>query len=435
MAESSIDKLYNTIPKSLRPQYNRVISALLNAIALSDDNVSAAIGAAKDQLFIPTASGTDLDRAANSLGVQRPATLGLNDTDFQNLIPNLSLKPKTIRKAFYDTADVFWGPLFSRANINGTVSAPFYVMADDTLIISIDNEPLQTIKVLASDYAAAGLVTAKELQAILGRIKGATVTIQTDAISGNQSLNIRTNTPGSVGAISIESSSLVTKLGFKVGTFSILNLDQRVAVYNITNNELLIELPSIVPALRRTLKGSHHFHPDSTLAGPVPTANGIWQGSFFFDPNGTQSSYTISGQKAALNQSIQKGSVYPSVAVSNNSLFLNPSGSVVFGYGTMNEEGPVLYRGIPNTSTVLIDPGYTFRFDHVSGESINVVSQNKPYTPQVNGKDLAIYLTSPSSARAVVQTILSSLAAAGITINFVVLSPHYKYLISNPYTE
>jgi hypothetical protein len=98
-----------------------------------------------------------------------------------------------------------------------------------------------------------------------------------------------------------------------------------------------------------------------------------------------------------------------------------------------NEETPVRFRGIPNSNTILIDPGYTFKNNHAAGSYVNVISQQMPYVPNENGKDLAIYLTSPSGAREEVEKILRLLAAAGIIIKFVVLGPKYKYIIDSPY--
>jgi hypothetical protein len=432
---NSLKRYQNTIPKAFNPEQNRVILALFYAIALADDDVEDSISEAKKDLWVRTATGKPLDKLANSLGVERPATLGLSDPEFQELIPNLSLKPKNIRKAFYDTADVFWGELFSRANITTSNVAPFNVSTGDVITVQIDLRDIQYVKVLAGDIQTNGAATAEEIQTILSKIKGATVSVIEDALSGDKSVNIRTNTPGPTGKIQIFDSTMIgsSKLDFEIGKFDILNLDQRVAIYNIRPNELLIEIPAIVPALRRTLKGSHHFHTDSTLASPVGVNQGTWQGSFLFNPSGSENTFTITRQKAELQQSISKGNVYTSVAVDDTSLFENPSGELIFGFGTSQQEGPVKYRGIANSTTILLDPSYTFRNDHNSGTLLNVISKREPYTPVKNGTDLAIYLTSPSGAREVVQSILEKLAAAGIILNFVILSPKYKYLIDNPY--
>lgn len=437
VSSNNLNRFFNIMPKLYNAENSRVLYALLYAIALSDDDVEAAVAAAKDQLFVRTATGTNLDNLANSLGVQRPPTLGLTDEEFQNLIPNLSLKPKTIRKAFYDTADIFWGPNFSRINVTSRNFAPFDVNTGDAITVAIDNMAPQTVKVLAGDIAHGGIATAAEMQAILSKINGATASIITDSITGNMSLNIRTNTPGPVGKVTIFSSSMVgtSKVDFEIGTFDILDLDQRVAIYNITPNQLLIEIPSIVPALRRTLRGSHHFHADATLAEPVPPANGIWQGSFFYNPSGSVNNFAITGQKSNLTQSLSKGQVYTSIAVDDTTDIEATNGKLMFDFGLATQEGPVKFRGIPNSSTILVDPSYTFRKDHAPGGTVNVLLQQKPYVPDVDGKDLAIYLTSPSGARQIVQDILSTLAAAGIVITFNILAPKYKYLIDNPYTD
>lgn len=431
---NNLKKFQNTIPKVFNPEQNRVMYALLYAIATSDDDVENSIEEAKKSLFVRTATGKELSNLARSLGVERPPTLGLTDTEFQNLIPNLSLKPKNIRKAFYDTADVFWGPLFSRANITSNNTAPFDVSTGDAITIKVDNQSPQTVKIL-SGQVTNGAATAEELQAVLSKINGITVSILEDALTANKSLNIRTNTPGSVGALEIFASSMIgtSKLDFTIGSYDILDLDQRVVIYNINPNELFIEIPSIVPSLRRTLRGSHHFHADATLEPPVAPSNGIWQGSFLFNPSGSNSAYTVTSQRASIQQSINKGQVYTSVAVNSTALFQNPSGEVIFDFGTSKEEGPIKYRGIPNSSTILLDPSYTFKNDHSISAVINVISKQEPYIPSKTGKDLAIYLTSPSGSREIVQTILESLAAAGIIVTFAILSPKYKYLIDNPY--
>jgi hypothetical protein len=432
---SSLKRYQNTLPRVFNPEQNRVILALLYAIALSDDDVESAVAEAKKQLFVRTATGKNLDRLANSLGVERPPTLGLTDEEFQSLIPNLSLKPKTIRKAFYDTADVFWGESFSRANITTGNVAPFNVSVGDTISVQIDLRDVQNVKVLSGDIQTNGAATAEEIKAILDKIEGATTTIREDALTGDQSINLRTNTPGSTGKVKILTSSMIgsSKLDFTVGSYDILDLDQRVVVYNINPNELLIEIPAIVPALKRTLRGSHHFHEDSTLETPKGTAQGTWQGSFLFNPDGSVNTFTVTKQKCSLQQTISKGNVYTSVAVDSTTLIENPSGEIIFGFGTSDEEGPVKYRGVPNSTTILLDPSYTFKNDHDVNTILNVISKKEPYTPVRNGEDLAIYLTSPSGAREVVQNILRTLSAAGIIITFKILAPNYKYIIDNPY--
>lgn len=432
------DKYKRNIPKAFAVGNNPVITALIKGFSGEDEEISKQIENTKAQLFVRTAEGQFLDRLANSRGVSRPVSLGLLDSEFQELIPNLSLKAKQVRKTFYDTADVFWGPTFSRANITTANFEPFLISIGEELRISVDNGPLQKIKVLSNDLAVNGTATAEEVQKILSRVKGITATIVTDALTGARQINIRTNTPGAVGNIEIFSDSTIlgpTKLDLEAKKYELNQLDQRVSIYEIRPNELVIEIPAIVPKLKRTLRGSHHFHADSTIEPPVPPANEIWQGSFFYNPDGSSATYTVSRQKAVIQDTLAKGNVYTKVTVDDSSAFLDKSGILIFDWGGPNEEVGVRFRGVPNSNTVLLDPSYKFVKDHLPNETINALVSQVPYIPRRSGDDLAIYLTSPSDARQVVQEILESLAAAGVIVNFVILAPDYKYLIDNPYLD
>lgn len=433
---SKFDRFARVIPKLYKPRVNPAVKGLLRAWAVSDDEIVQQLKNTKAQIFVRNAEGEYLDRLGSGLGVSRPAALGLLDSDFQELIPNLSLKAKQVRKIFYDTADIFWGPLFSRANTETQNVAPFNVSAGDIFKVKVDNGDEQSIKALAGDIATPGAATADEIATILSRAKSATVSVIEDQLTGDKSINIRTNTPGPKGSIEVVSSTMVgaSKLDFTLQNFKITDLDQRVALYQIRSRELIIELPAIVPALRRTLKGSHHFHTDSTLESPVAPENGVWQGSFLFSPTGV--SYTVTQKVATLQQAVMAGSVVPTLTVSGADDIDNAPGYLIFDWGKNNEEQPVRYIGRPNANTLLIDPSHVFTKSHAIGEQINLlVFDLKPAVPRTAGDDLAIYLTSPSDAREIVQTILRNLAAAGVIVTFVILAPDYAYLSTNPYAS
>lgn len=437
MAEKKIDRYIRNIPKVYKPGINPIITALLQAWAQSDDEIVQQLQNTKAQLSVRTAEGTYLNRLASGLGVARPNALGLLDDEFQELIPNLSLKAKQVRSIFYDTMDVFWGPLFSRANTTSNNFGPFNVSTGDILVVSIDSGPDQNIKVLAGDIAVPGAATAEEMSVILSRIDHATVSIITDQLTGEERLNIRTNTPGARGSVEIKSSSMVGggKVDFTLKKFRITDLSQRTVLYQLRPRELIIELPAIVPALKRTLRGSHHFHADATLEPPIAPAEGVWAGSFLFSPSGV--SYTVTKDSCVLQQNITVGSVVPTLTVSSASDIPDAPGTLIFDWGKTGEEQPVPYIGRPNANTLLIDPGHVFQSNHLIGANINrVLPDLKPATPRTSGDDLAIYMTSPSGARQIVQDILKQLAAAGIIINFVILLPDYKYLVCrNPYAD
>lgn len=433
--EEKIDRMLRSVPKVYKPGENPVITAFVNAFATSDCEVAQQIQNTKAQLFVRTAEGTPLNKLANSLGVSRPVELGLDDATFQELIPNLSLKAKQIRKAFYDTADVFWGPLFSRANIQTNNVETYNIVVGEQLVVQIDTRTVQTVAVVTGDIAVSGAATADEVALILTKIIGATPTVIEDSITGDKIVNLRSNTPGPLGSVEIFGTSTMIgtgKLEFDVGKQELRDQDQRVSIYEIRPNELIVEIPAVVPALRRTLKGSHHFHADSTIEPAIPC---IWEGSFFFDPNGITTNYTVTGQNAQLDVGVSKGNILTNIIVDDTSKIEDTNGFIIFGWGTENEESPIRIRGVPNSKTVLIDPSHIFQFDHPAGSFINVLSDLKNFVPARDGTDLPIYLTSPSGARNAVEVILQSLAAAGVILNFVVLAPTYKYLCDNPYID
>lgn len=430
------EKYKRTFPKLYKPGINEVVTALLKAMAVGDDQVVEDLFETKNQLFVRTGEGQYLDRLGSGLGVSRPAALGLLDPDFQELIPNQSLKAKQIRQIFYDNMDVFWGPLFSRVNVSTINAAPFNISTGDEFAISIDGGETQLIKILSGDVATAGAATAEELATILSRLDGATVSIIESVATGTEQINIRTNTVGPRGSIQFFESSAIdpTKVDFPIGKrFRITDLEQRTAVYEINSRELLIELPATVPALKRTLKGSHHLHADATLESPDPTSGKTWVGSFVYDPDTT---YTVTSQNAQLQQNVVKGQVYTAITVDNMDI-LDTSGFLIFEWGNEeNQEQPVGYIGLPNSNTILLDPAYQFQKTHLSGTKVRVLQPDlQSFTPRVTGDDYAIYLTSPSEARVIVQDFLRRLAAAGIIVNFVILLPEYRYLCCNPYED
>lgn len=424
---AKIDRYTQNIPKLYKPGINPVITALLKAWAQEDDQIVQQIKNAKAQLFVKTASGKNLDKLASGLGVSRDQDLQLIDTTFRELIPNLSLKPKQIRKTLYETLEVFWGPLFSHANVTSNNVAPFDVSEGDEIQVKIDNGDIQTITVKSGDIETDGSATADEMAEILSRIEGATVSIITNSPGDTESINIRTNTVGLRGSVTILASSMIdsTKLDLTTKEWIISDLDQRVCIYEIRNKELVIELPAIVPILKSTLKGSHHFHADAALEGD-------WKGGFLFSRTGT--SYNVTGKSAEIQDTLEAGQVYTQLTVDDASEIPDGAGYLIFDFGLETQEQPVKYIGRPNDQTILLDPAHVFTKTHTSGGKINLLSSVTPAVPRTDGSDLAVYLTSPSAARAAVQSLLQALVAAGVVVNFVILLPeYYTDITPNPY--
>jgi hypothetical protein len=439
---AKIDRYIQNIPKLFKPGLNPIITALLTAWAQEDDEIVTQLKNTKSQLFVKTANGQYLDRLASGLGVSREQILQLSDDKFRELIPNLSLKPKQVRKTIYETLDVFWGPLYSRANFTTQNYAPFNVVDGDQLIVKIDGGEDQDITIQPGDIAVQGAATADEIATVLSRISGATVSVITDTQTGNEYVNIRTNTVGSRGSVYFYKFSMAypNKLFLVVeldngalvdATHRLVDLTERTCVYEIRNKELLIELPALVPILKDTLKGAHHFHANATLEAPVAPENGTWQGSFLYSRSTTD--FTVTSTVATLQQSLLAGQVYTELTVDDASAFPE-EGYLIFDWGRGTQEEPVRYIGKSNDQTLLLDPSHVFTQNHSNGGKVNYLSSLTAPTPALDGSDLAIFLVSPSTARQAVQTLLQDLVAAGVVVTFVVLLPDYFTDVTpNPY--
>lgn len=430
-----LKRYYDTIPKSLRPEFNPVLNAFILALATADYDNATQAKIAKDQLFLMTSSGKFLDQNASAVGVSRPGILGLSDEKFRELVPNLSLKPKQIKKAFYDTADVFWGPLFSRANVSTQNVGPFNLIPGDIIQLKVDNGPLQTVKIRPDEIALSGSATEDEVLAILSRFDNITAQIVPNIALNGNSINIRTNTPGSVGVLEIVGGSGIgpTKLDFEIKEHDILDISDRVSIYNINPNELIIELPITLPALSRTINTAHYFHANPTIE-PVGPDGVQWKGNFFFAPTGIAGNFTISGNSAVLDQTIVAGQVYQNIAMVDVSNIPNAPGYLIFNFGYKNQEVPVRYLGTNLVNnTIQLDAAYIFTETHSPGSVLHEVIALQAYEPSDTLEDHAIYMTSSTEARAIAQDTLSILRAAGIIVKFEVKLPTYSYLIDNPY--
>lgn len=309
------------------------------AWGVSDDEIEIQISNTKDQIFQAGAEGRYLDFLANNVGVSRDPGLGLSDDDFRKLIPVLSFLPKQVRKTIISLLDVFWGPGFTRANVNSgnvetfnfgpasilTGSATFsngskmvqgtgttfttevapgdYVKVNTssgytyqkvsavhsntllelsvawaspiavnvlvdkgvtrTLSYIADENPEKTIRFIPSAFDVLTAVKIDEIVAFINEhsehSKLITASKQLDPIAGNK-LNIRTNTPGLLSGIQITGGDANTSLRLN---FDLLrHTDVKASVYEINPNEIVVRIPSSVPVLRRSLRGSAHLKQD-----------------------------------------------------------------------------------------------------------------------------------------------------------------------------
>jgi hypothetical protein len=284
--------------------------------------------------------------------------------------------------------------------------------------------------------------------------------------------------------------------GFRDQEVLITNLQLYTSIYEIENGELIVRIPATVPALRRALSGSVHprsnwygsitdidnvlkqvevdfliepvvedFHVGRTFATSLVESvivshpagqTGVviqlesdadlssliigdtftlldenYRSAYIFDPD--NSSFTATSQRCILDQTINKGSIYPKITVDYAENIPNESGYIIFNFGRTTQEQPVLYRSRPNNNTLLLDPAYIFSKNHYAGEMINVLALPLTgTTPRITGNDYAFYVTGTEEARQTVEDLLNEIKAAGVTITFIIDFPDYLWTTGRP---
>jgi len=264
----------------------------------------------------------------------------------------------------------------------------------------------QYVTFKATDFETPGSATVDEtVLAINERAVG----VSAESISADTKVNLRTNTPGLKGSIVVLGGTANDVLQFSLLPGRVL----RIEINEIKPNEVVIRIPSTIPALRRQLEGCLHFHLDSTLTSG-------WPSSYLYNP--TLIDYTVNKTQTTLNQNITEGLIYTQLSVTDSSSFPNESGILMIGFGRNGMEYPISYIGRPNNSTLLIDPSYQFTKNHLSGESINIIL-NDGTTPRGNGEDYPVYAVGIEAARTQVQDIITGIVAEGVLIRWVIDYP------------
>jgi len=274
----------------------------------------------------------------------------------------------------------------------------------DNAIVFFDT--YQYVVFQSSDFEVPGAATAEEVAEVINRTA---VGIIAQSASSDTQVNIRTETVGLTGYIQVLGGTANDELNFSL----LPGKNLKVEINEINPNELVIRIPSTIPALRRALIGCLHFHSDSSI-----TAN--WPSAYIYDPSGA--GYTVKNIYTTLNQNITAGSVYTQISVNDSSAFINEAGILMLSFGKEKIEYPVPYIGRPNNTTLLLDPSYVFLKDHVSGESINQILMAST-VPRTNGQDYAVYNVGISAARDQVQDIVRSIVATGVVIRWVIDFP------------
>ena len=142
-------------------------------------------------------------------------------------------------------------------------------------------------------------------------------------------------------------------------------------------------------------------------------------GSYMWDKTAP---FVLSSNTASTGDAIQAGKIIRLLNLTTNTI---PSGGgfLIFDYGKNSQEGPVRYLYAPTSTTVALDPSYTFKYSHNIGSSVVSISHKGPHQMSGTSAEYAAYITDPSEARVILESLIRSVKSAGIFVNFLVRYP------------
>lgn len=153
------------------------------------------------------------------------------------------------------------------------------------------------------------------------------------------------------------------------------------------------------------------------------------EGPFLWDEN---SDFVLSSLTAELTAEIKAGTTQRNIQVTSNNI-PNEQGRLIFDFGTEQQEGPVRYFFKPSDSSIALDPSYVFKHVHSVGSSVTMIRRRGGIQFDGFGSEQGAYITDPTSARLVLQSLMQDLKSVGIFINFLVRYPKFFYATIDTY--
>lgn len=251
---TAFDRLVSKFPTRYRVRTTQYLQGLLKALAEGDSFIDVNVDATRDSLFVMTASGKYLDRAAALYGIVRDNESGIQDDDFRQMIPILGMSPKQITHSIQKLIDITYGPYACHANTTCSSPAPFSLADGDSLNIRLDDE-IVSVVFRTGDATNLSSATASEVaQTISNYTNGRIIAeVVSNTRTGDEFVNIRTSTIGSQGFIQVLGGEAQAAMRFP----EVRNTTQGIGTWDVTresgNNRMVYTLvsgtsPSLISA-------------------------------------------------------------------------------------------------------------------------------------------------------------------------------------------
>jgi len=151
-------------PSLVGPGWDALIAAIATGDQTNWDNALAAF----DQLFLSSASGKYLERAAANFGEVKPASVGMDDPTFRQLAVTKKNK-KLTQEAFLEVLEIFYGPEAVRGVSTSTGAEPFALVDQDTLVLLLDEKLTVNVTIDRTHYTSIAAASALEVSGEINR--------------------------------------------------------------------------------------------------------------------------------------------------------------------------------------------------------------------------------------------------------------------------
>lgn len=167
------------------------------------------------------------------------------------------------------------------------------------------------------------------------------------------------------------------------------------------------------------------------LIGSIRETNLGYISAYMYDTIGTIAPFVVSSLSATMVASVRKFEAPGSLLISAEPVGWDMQGSLYIDYGNDNIEGPISYVFYERADTVnwriLINKSYQFNNDHANNAVVRMARSSRTIQLDSIGSQLPAYITGVVSARAVMESVMRSVAATGVQLNVIPLKPDVKY--------
>jgi hypothetical protein len=194
---------------------------------------------------------------------------------------------------------------------------------------------------------------------------------------------------------------------------TVLSNDKYAAAFQTSPRTLEVFMPATTKVVRRERSGAAHIYE----SGP---SNSGQEGPYSFD---LQQPFIVSDTLSFSSNEVNIGSG-GILFLDNAADFPDAQGSIILGYGTSHQEGPVPYIAKASDQSLQINPSYRFKNYHPPGTEVSLIAQNSVVVVDKAGEDFAFYLTDSVAGRIYAEQLIKEITATGIVVIIYILYPN-----------